>query len=307
MHRDVPVGAGTGPRLHRARRRRHVRGRHCGSRRARRGARPRRARSVRTPLRPRHRLGHQHCRSRRDRARRGPVEHCAPLRARAGIVGRARVLRSRRYQAVARQAWRRERRARRGVVVACPERSGRAAAVTRVRLLFAAVAINLAFILAFAAMTRTPAGGPDVIDLQLAMSPGVFQQIVELWGPGTVAAVRRSIWVLDFLFPIAYAFLISRLYRSLCDTGGVTPYRAVLLAPWLAGAADYVENVLLLIMLDGAGPQPAAMVRAMSSAAIVKFVLLTIAGGFTLSALFKSDRGRVIMSARYSVISLLIG
>ena len=179
--------------------------------------------------------------------------------------------------------------------------------MTRVRLLFAAVAINLAFILAFGAMARTPAGGPDVIDLQLAMSPGVFQQIVELWGPGTVAVVRRSIWVLDFLFPVAYAFLISRLYRSLCDTGGVTPYRAVLLAPWLAGAADYVENVLLLIMLDGTGPQPAAMVRAMSSAAIVKFVLLTIAGGFTLSALFKSDRGRVIMSARYSVISLLIG
>ena len=57
------------------------------------------------------------------------------------------------------------------------------------------------------------------------MSPGVFKQIVDLWGPQTVADVRRSIWVLDFLFPIAYAFLISRLYRSLCETGGVTPYR----------------------------------------------------------------------------------
>jgi len=93
----------------------------------------------------------------------------------------------------------------------------------RVPLLLLAFAINLAFVAGFGAMTQTPAGGPDVIDLELSISPGVFKQIVDLWGPGTVANVRRSIWVLDFLFPIAYAFLISRLYRSLCETGGVQP------------------------------------------------------------------------------------
>jgi hypothetical protein len=179
--------------------------------------------------------------------------------------------------------------------------------MSRVPLLIVALLINLAFVAGFGAMTRTPAGGPDVVDLQLAISPGVFQQIVDLWGPETVANVHRSIWVLDFLFPIAYAFLISRLYRSLCETGGVKPYRLVVLAPWIAGAADYIENVLLLIMLGGPQPQPAAMVLAMSGAAILKFGLLTIAGGFTISALLKSDRGRVIRSARYSVVSLAIG
>lgn len=176
----------------------------------------------------------------------------------------------------------------------------------RVPLLFGAFAINVAIAAGFGVMTNTPAGGPDVVDLQLAMSPGVFKQIVDLWGPQTVADVRRSIWLLDFLFPIAYAFLISRLYRSLCETGGVKPYRLVVLAPWIAAAADYAENVLLLQMLGGPQP-PAAMAKAMSSFAIVKFVLLAIAAGFTLSALLKSDRGRVIRSARYSVISLLIG
>jgi hypothetical protein len=179
--------------------------------------------------------------------------------------------------------------------------------MNRVPLLMVAFAINLAFVAGFGAMTHTPAGGPDVIDLELAITPGVFKQIVELWGPPTVADVRRSIWVLDFLFPIAYAFLISRLYRSLCETGGVTPYRWVTMAPWIAGAADYVENILLLLMLGAPQPQPAVMVQAMSSAAILKFVLLTIAGGFTISALFKADRGRVIRSARYSVVSLMIG
>lgn len=182
--------------------------------------------------------------------------------------------------------------------------------MSRILVLLLAFAINLAMIAGFGAMTHTPAGGPDVIDLQLAMSPGVFRQIVDLWGEETVAAVRRSIWILDFLFPIAYAFLISRLYRSLCETGSVTPYWSVVMAPWVAGLADYVENILLLVMLRDSEPhalQPAAMVRAMSTAAILKFVLLTIAAGFTISALLKSDRGSVIRSARYSVVSLLVG
>jgi hypothetical protein len=177
----------------------------------------------------------------------------------------------------------------------------------RLSPLVAAIVVNVALIAGFARMTHTPPGGPDVVDLQLAMSPGVFKQIVDLWGPETVAAVRRSIWVLDFLFPIAYAFFFSRLYRSLCETGGVTPYRYVLAAPWIAAAADYVENILLLVMLGDPAPPSVLTVRAMSSAAILKFALLTVAAGFTISALLKSDRGQVIKSARYSVVSLLVG
>ena len=57
--------------------------------------------------------------------------------------------------------------------------------------LVAAIVINVALIAGFAALTHTPPGGPDVVDLQLAMSPGVFKQIVDLWGPETVAAARR--------------------------------------------------------------------------------------------------------------------
>ena len=177
----------------------------------------------------------------------------------------------------------------------------------RVPLLVTAFAINIAFVAGFGLMAPAPAGGPDVVDLQLSMSPGVFNQIVDLWGPQVTGNVRRSIWVLDFLFPIAYAFLISRLYRSLCETGGVEPYRLVILAPWGAAAADYIENVLMLILLGSERPLAESMVKAMSTMAVVKFVLLTIAAGFTISALLKSDRGRVIRSARYSVVSLMIG
>lgn len=177
----------------------------------------------------------------------------------------------------------------------------------RIAVLLAAFAINLGLIAGFGAMTHLPAGGPDVVDLQLSISPGVFKQIVELWGPENVADVRRSIVVLDFLFPIAYAFFISLLYRTLCESGGVAVRRLVVLAPWIAGAADYLENVLLLIMLGGPQPQPAALVRAMSGAAIAKLALLTVSAAFTIAALVAGDRGRVIRTARYSVVSLLIG
>ncbi len=178
--------------------------------------------------------------------------------------------------------------------------------MNRIGILLAAFVANLVLIAGFGAITGLPAGGPTVIDLQLSMSPGVFTQIVDLWGPARVAGVRRSIVLLDCIFPITYAVFISLLYRTLCESGKVTIRRLVVFAPWAAAAADYVENALLLIML-GAGPPPASMVGAMSGAAILKFALLTIAGGFTMAALFAGDRGRVIRTARYSVLSLLIG
>ena len=88
MHRDVSVGTGAGARLHRAWRRGSF-GRRCrGARRARRSARAGVSRSLRTPLCARDRLDHQRRRSRRDRARRRPLEHDAAVRSRAGALGR---------------------------------------------------------------------------------------------------------------------------------------------------------------------------------------------------------------------------
>ena len=71
--------------------------------------------------------------------------------------------------------------------------------MTRSTQLLIAFAINVVLVAGFRVMTHTPPGGPNVVDLQLSMSPGVFKQIVDLWGPPTAADVRRSIWMLDFL------------------------------------------------------------------------------------------------------------
>lgn len=176
----------------------------------------------------------------------------------------------------------------------------------RVAILLAAFAVNLALIALFGRLQDLPNGGPNVIDLQVSLSPGVFMQIVDLWGPDHVAEVRRAILLLDFIFPIAYAFFISRLYASLCETAALPQRTVVAWLPWIAAAFDYVENILLVIMLNGETPST-WMVRAMSVAAISKFALLVIAGAFLIAALFAGDRGRAIRGARYSVISLMIG
>ena len=103
--------------------------------------------------------------------------------------------------------------------------------MNRIGILLAAFVANLVLIAGFGAITGLPAGGPTVIDLQLSMSPGVFTQIVDLWGPARVAGVRRSIVLLDCIFPITYAVFISLLYRTLCESGKVTIRRLVVFAP----------------------------------------------------------------------------
>ena len=159
-----------------------------------------------------------------------------------------------------------------------------------------------------------PSRGPTIVDLELSMSPGVFTQIVDFWGEQKrardfwgVIDVRQSVR-LDFIFPIAYAFLIeSALSIAL-------PAPAACRSP--GGGAGAVGGRRGRLprehpAVDDARARLAAGIAcwscAMSVAAIVKFALLAVASGFTIAALFTGDRGRVIRGARYSVLSLVIG
>ena len=176
------------------------------------------------------------------------------------------------------------------------------------RTLIALLAINVGFISAFTVRAREfGADGPDAIDLQLSMQPSVFNQIVQLWGPPLTSSVIRTIVTLDFLFPLAYAALLSALYIRLCRTELLSVRRSVAIVPWLAAACDWIENALTLWLLSDAAHVTAIAVRAMSIAAVGKFALLTVAAGFITAALMTGDRGRVLAGSRYSVLSLLVG
>ncbi|HVR69543.1 MAG TPA: hypothetical protein VMT87_01750 [Vicinamibacteria bacterium] len=180
--------------------------------------------------------------------------------------------------------------------------------------------LNLAFVAGFALFSTKfrAAGGPDVVDLQLAFTAGTFQQILEIWTathPEGIAWFRSSVIVLDLAFPLAYAAFLSRLYTWVVETGGGEPLKVGVAAPLIAAGLDLLENVLLLRLvrgLDGAADLAAAtfpppLVFAMSTFAALKLALLTVAAGLTLVALFRGPRGRVLARCRFSALSVALG
>jgi len=176
-----------------------------------------------------------------------------------------------------------------------------------VRFLLTLLALNgLAIALIGWVAPDLPAEGPDVVDLELSLSAGVFAQIVGLWGEATAAGMR---WALlpDFLFPIAYAALLSSFYIWSCQSADLIIRTLVVVALWAAAAFDYVENITMWWMLGSPTRVSDALVGVMSGAAIIKFALLTLGAGFSIAAFLRGERGRVIRVARYSVISLLLG
>ena len=77
------------------------------------------------------------------------------------------------------------------------------------------------------------------------------------------------------------------------------------MAPFVAGAADWIENLGTLRML-GAVPTEYG-VRIVFVASIVKFALLALSGAFIVAALTRRPAWRVILVSRYTVLSLVIG
>jgi hypothetical protein len=167
---------------------------------------------------------------------------------------------------------------------------------------------TLAFIAAFQFATRHfPADGPGIVDLQLSISPGVFRQIVALWGPDHAATAWWAGIGLGFAFPLAYAALLSRAYLWLCETELLMPRPGVAAAPWVAAAFDWIANAVMLWLLAYGDHAVTVTVRAMSAAAAGKLTVLTVTAGFIIAALVAGERGRVLGAARYAVISLLVG
>jgi hypothetical protein len=175
--------------------------------------------------------------------------------------------------------------------------------------------LNLAFTVGFgwfAKRFQAP-DGPNVIDLELAFTAGAFQQILQIWTEhhdDAVAVFRRSVLVLDLLFPFAYAAFLSRLYTWVVETGGGEPLKTGWNAPYIAALLDLVENVFLLRLTDGATATTTfspRLVFAMSTAAAFKLALLAVTAALTLVALFRGPRGRVLALCRFSALSVVLG
>lgn len=162
--------------------------------------------------------------------------------------------------------------------------------VTRRRGLIATGIATVILLLAMlpAEQRMQDSGGPGMVPFELAGGQDRADEILGEWGEEGQDAARESLWI-DFGFLLAYgAFLTFALaavrdlarergWRRLAAIGGVVVSFGVLVA-----AFDAIENVCLLLTLDGAG---AALPVLAAVFATCKFVLLAIAVAYLLAGL----------------------
>ena len=134
----------------------------------------------------------------------------------------------------------------------------------------------------------TDTGGPGMVPFELTGGQDRADEILAEWGEEGRDAARESLWI-DFGFLLAYgAFLTLALAttRDLArrrDWRGMAAVGAVVVSfGALSAACDAVENVCLLLTLDGAG---AALPLLATIFASVKFLLLAIAIAYIVAGL----------------------
>lgn len=137
-------------------------------------------------------------------------------------------------------------------------------------------------------------GGPGMIPFELTGGQGRADEILAEWGEDGQDAARESLWI-DFGFMLAYGtFLTLALAavrdlaveqgrRRLAAIGGVAISFGA-----LGAAFDALENVCLLLTLDGAG---AALPLMATIFATLKFVFLAAAIAYLLAGLVTRLRG----------------
>jgi hypothetical protein len=132
-------------------------------------------------------------------------------------------------------------------------------------------------------------GGPGIVEFELAGSPARATQILDGWGePGRRAAV--SAIGVDYAFLVAYSAFLALAAAVVAARSPGWWGRAGRFVPWLcllAGAADAVENTILLRVIDGyrhGGVGSLAPALA-ADAARVKFGLILVVAGYLLVGL----------------------
>ncbi len=138
-------------------------------------------------------------------------------------------------------------------------------------------------------------GGPGMVPFELTGGQDRANEILSEWGEDGQDAARQSLGI-DFGFLLAYGTFLTlalaavrdlaraRGWRRLAATGGV-----VVSFGALGAAFDALENVCLLLTLDGTG---AAFPLLATIFAACKFILLTVAIAYLLAGLAMRLRGR---------------
>ncbi len=124
-----------------------------------------------------------------------------------------------------------------------------------------------------------PLAPRTIVDFEFAWTPANAAQMMGAWGAAGDTAARQSL-LIDFGFIPVYALafagftlLAARAAQNRLQTLGLW----LVLAPFVAGLLDAIENLCLLNALDNATSPSAALLTLAGSMAAIKFALLLAA------------------------------
>jgi hypothetical protein len=169
--------------------------------------------------------------------------------------------------------------------------------VTRRRGLIASGIATLVLLLAMspADQRMQDTGGPGIVPFELSGGQGRADEILSEWGEDGQDAARESPWI-DFGFLLAYGTLLTLALAAARDLARKRGWRRLAAIGVVAisfgalcAAFDALENICLLLTLEGAG---AAFPLLATVFAACKFILLAAAIAFLLAALATRLRGR---------------
>ncbi len=138
-------------------------------------------------------------------------------------------------------------------------------------------------------------GGPGMVPFELTGGQDRADEILAEWGEDGQGAARESLWI-DFGFLLAYGAFLTLALAAVRDLAGERGWRrlaaigAVAVSfGALAAAFDALENVCLLLTLEGTG---AALPLLATIFAACKFILLAAAIAYLLTGLAMRLRSR---------------
>lgn len=146
-------------------------------------------------------------------------------------------------------------------------------------------------------------GGPGILSFEFAATKARASQILTEWGPKGRDIARLSL-IVDYAYMISYGSFftlaglatrdvaLTRNWRGLATAGTIVPFFAL-----AAAIFDAIENVLLILVLEGHAGQHAPLIATICSS--IKFTLITIAILYVLCGL----TWRVAIASRVKLTS----
>jgi len=151
------------------------------------------------------------------------------------------------------------------------------------------VIFNFGFIPAISQLSQ----GFDIPDNTFNYTPEYLYRVFSIYGEEGQGLYRSFLLLLDFIYPVLFAFTISILLAYLFERL-IPKARFLYLSPFVALLLDYLENIFMVTLLLNYPAKLIALARITSVITTLKLILVNLLFAITLIAL-----ASVLMKALY--------